>query len=94
MTAQIIARTRPDTAGTEDANRRLGAHLLEVVRRQDAAIPADRRAPRTVAQMRARLAAADAAQADVCPICEYWQCRCGQASTAPAGRTAHGPEAV
>ncbi|TRO56216.1 hypothetical protein [Streptomyces sp. IB201691-2A2] len=92
MTAQIIARTRPDTAGTEDANRRLGAHLLEVVRRQDAAIPAERRAPRTVAQMQARLTAA--AQEDVCPMCEYWQCRCGQASTAPADRTAHEPGAA
>ncbi|MFG2351991.1 hypothetical protein [Streptomyces phaeochromogenes] len=83
MTAQIMARTRPDTAGTEDANRRLGAHLLDVVRRQDAAIPADRRAPRTVAQMRARLAAAVAAQEDVCPMCEYWQCRCGSAVWQP-----------
>ncbi|MDQ1022474.1 hypothetical protein QF035_000056 [Streptomyces umbrinus] len=83
MTTQIMTRTRPDTAGTEDANRRLGAHLLDVVRRQDAAIPADRRAPRTVAQMRARLAAAEAAQEDVCPMCEYWQCRCGRAAWQP-----------
>jgi hypothetical protein len=83
MTAQIIARTRPDTAGIKDANRRLGAHLMEVVRRQDAAIPAERRAPRTVAQMRARLAEAGAAQEDVCPMCEYWQCRCGRAAWQP-----------
>ncbi|MGW3954062.1 hypothetical protein ACWEKM_24785 [Streptomyces sp. NPDC004752] len=34
----------------------LGAHLLDVVRRQDARIPAGWRAPRTVAEMRARLA--------------------------------------
>jgi DnaJ-class molecular chaperone len=41
----------------------LGAHLLDVVRRQDAAIPAERRAPRTVAEMRARQIAASGQQA-------------------------------
>ncbi|MDQ1033644.1 hypothetical protein QFZ75_000060 [Streptomyces sp. V3I8] len=88
MTAQIIARTRPATADTDAANRKLGQHLLDVVRRQDAAIPADRRAPRTLADMRARLAAASAAQEDVCPMCEYWQCRCGTATTVPTGPAA------
>ncbi|MFL4910698.1 hypothetical protein ACJ6WF_48315 [Streptomyces sp. MMS24-I2-30] len=34
----------------------LGEHLRDVVRRQDAAIPAGRRAPRTVAEKQARLA--------------------------------------
>lgn len=48
-----MTRTRPVPA-EQDAHRRLGAHLLDVVRRQDARIPADRRAPRTVAEMRLR----------------------------------------
>jgi len=46
--------TAPVGAG-DDAHRRLGRHLLDVVRTQDAAIPAERRAPRTAAEMRARL---------------------------------------
>ncbi|MEU0060401.1 hypothetical protein [Streptomyces sp. NPDC006334] len=50
-----MTRTRP-AAAEQDADRRLGQHLLAVVRAQDAAIPAHRRAPRTVAEMRARLA--------------------------------------
>ncbi|MEV6533659.1 hypothetical protein AB0M86_29375 [Streptomyces sp. NPDC051639] len=62
MTAQIMARPRPGTAGGDDANHQLGAHLLDVVRRQDAAIPAARRAPRTVAEMRARLIGASGQQ--------------------------------
>ncbi|MFJ9634935.1 hypothetical protein ACIRU8_45320 [Streptomyces sp. NPDC101175] len=82
MTAQIMTRPRPDEAEPEGANRRLGQHLLDVVRRQDAAVPAGRRAPRTVAEMRARLAAVSAAQEDVCPVCEYWQCRCGRPAAA------------
>lgn len=65
----------PVATAEQDANRRLGQHLLAVVRAQDAAIPAHRRAPRTVAEMRARLArAAD----DACPLCGYWTCRCDQ----------------
>ncbi|MEV0185832.1 hypothetical protein AB0I54_42190 [Streptomyces sp. NPDC050625] len=56
-----MTRPRPAPAG-QDANRRLGAHLLDVVRGQDAVIPAERRAPRTVAEMRARLAAAGAGE--------------------------------
>lgn len=51
----------------QDANRRLGQHLLDVVRRQDAAIPVGRRAPRTVADMRARQIAASGQQA--CGTC-------------------------
>ncbi|MFE7935656.1 hypothetical protein ACFU6S_44440 [Streptomyces sp. NPDC057456] len=70
-----MPRTRP-TRAAQDADHRLGQHLLNVVRRQDAAIPAFRRAPRTVAEMRARLAAVGAAQNDRCPLCEYWTCRC------------------
>ncbi|MFJ4633589.1 hypothetical protein [Streptomyces sp. NPDC088847] len=85
MTAQIMTRPRPTAAGPDDdASRRLGQHLLDVVRRQDAAIPADRRVPRTVAEMRARLEAAGAAQDDVCPMCERWRCRCGEQSAAVA----------
>ncbi|GAA3140185.1 hypothetical protein [Streptomyces echinatus] len=56
----------------------LGAHLLAVVRAQDAAIPADRRAPRTVAEMRARLTALTEDEQDACGLCGYWQCRCAQ----------------
>ncbi|MFE9387561.1 hypothetical protein ACFYMO_30730 [Streptomyces sp. NPDC007025] len=44
----------------DDANRRIGRHLLDVVRAQDERIPAERRAPRTVAEMRARLASREA----------------------------------
>lgn len=58
MTAQIMARPRTTTAVPDDADRRLGQHLLDVVRRQDAAVPADRRAPRTAGEMRARQRAA------------------------------------
>lgn len=78
-----MTRTRP-AAAEQNADRRLGQHLLAVVRAQDAAIPAHRRAPRTVAEMRARLA--QAAADDACGLCGYWRCRCGQArstSTAP-----------
>ncbi|MEU0034654.1 hypothetical protein [Streptomyces sp. NPDC006333] len=57
-----MTRPRPGTAGGDDANRQLGAHLLDVVRRQDTAIPAARRASRTVAEMRARLIAASGQQ--------------------------------
>ncbi|WP_189268688.1 hypothetical protein [Streptomyces fuscichromogenes] len=50
-----MTRTRPAPAAS-DADRRLGEHLPVVVRSQDTRIPARRRAPRTVAEMRARLA--------------------------------------
>ncbi|WP_314416134.1 hypothetical protein [Streptomyces sp. DSM 40484] len=82
MTAQIMARPRPGTAGPDDANRRLGQHLLDVVRRQDAAIPAERRAPRTVAEMRARLA--ERMADDACGLCGFWRCRCSEQSIATA----------
>ncbi|WP_333737270.1 hypothetical protein [Streptomyces sp. IBSBF 2806] len=78
-----MTRTRPVPA-EQDANHRLGKHLLDVVRSQDAAIPADRRAPRTVAEMRARLATVGTAQNDVCPLCEYWTCRCPRGAAASA----------
>ncbi|WP_431983131.1 hypothetical protein [Streptomyces qinglanensis] len=42
-------------AGTA-TERRLGRHLQDAVRAQDERIPAERRGPRTVAEMRARLA--------------------------------------
>ncbi|MBQ0855718.1 hypothetical protein J8N05_47040 (plasmid) [Streptomyces sp. BH-SS-21] len=82
MTAQIMARPRPGTAGNDEANRRLGQHLLDVVRRQDAAIPAERRARRTVAEMRTRLA--ERMADDACGVCGFWRCRCGGQSTAAA----------
>ncbi|MFE4018560.1 hypothetical protein ACFXPZ_14220 [Streptomyces sp. NPDC059101] len=43
------------SCGTKDANHRLGAHLLHAVRQADSHIPAGHRAPRTVAEMRARI---------------------------------------
>ncbi len=49
-----LPRRLPQT-GTA-AERRLGRHLLDAVRAQDERIPAERRVPRTVAEMRARLA--------------------------------------
>ncbi|MFD5814756.1 hypothetical protein [Streptomyces sp. NPDC127038] len=55
--------TRPIT--TDDAQRRLEQHLLAVVRDQDARIPYERRAPRTLAEMRARLAAASPTTGEV-----------------------------
>ncbi|MFI6254356.1 hypothetical protein [Streptomyces sp. NPDC051016] len=78
------------TITTDEANQRLGQHLLAVVRAQDARIPADRRAPRTVAEMRARLAAValDDVEQDACGLCGYWRCRCGtpqQTTVVPAG---------
>ncbi|MGW2464466.1 hypothetical protein ACWC2M_36625 [Streptomyces sp. NPDC001761] len=63
----------------------LGAHLLAVVRAQDAAIPAGRRAPRTVAEMRARLTALTEDEQDACGLCGYWQCRCAQGRVHTAG---------
>ncbi|MGW1988375.1 hypothetical protein ACWCPJ_39075 [Streptomyces collinus] len=59
----------------------LGAHLLAVVRAQDAAIPAHRRAPRTVAEMRARLADLYEDEQDACGVCGFWKCCCAEART-------------
>ncbi|MGW1534465.1 hypothetical protein [Streptomyces aureus] len=53
------------TITPDDAHRRLGQHLLAVVREQDDRIPYGRRAPRTLAEMRARLAAAGAIPGEV-----------------------------
>ncbi|MFF8911557.1 hypothetical protein [Streptomyces olivaceoviridis] len=63
----------------------LGAHLLAVVRAQDAAIPADRRAPRTVAEMQARLAGLYEEEQDACGLCGNWQCTCAQGRAHTAG---------
>lgn len=68
-----MTRTRPTPAEAVTPERRLGDHLLAVVRQQDAAIPAHRRAPRTVAEMRARLEAATAANPEyACGRCNGW----------------------
>ncbi|MFL4910900.1 hypothetical protein ACJ6WF_49385 [Streptomyces sp. MMS24-I2-30] len=73
---------RPRLARRHDSSpaAALGEHLLDVVRRQDAAIPAGRRAPRTVADMRARLAALYEEEQDACGLCGSWLCdgKCGQ----------------
>ncbi|OEJ36326.1 hypothetical protein [Streptomyces agglomeratus] len=45
-----VGRPEPD-----DAHRKLGSLLLRIVREHDARIPAGRRAPRTLQEMRARL---------------------------------------
>ncbi|MFB8413489.1 hypothetical protein [Streptomyces albidoflavus] len=45
-----------------EGQQRLGRHLRRVIRQQDAAIPAHRRAPRTLAEMQARLVRLGAAQ--------------------------------
>ncbi|MFH9390841.1 hypothetical protein ACH4KV_29225 [Streptomyces albidoflavus] len=51
----------PEPDETE-GQQRLGRHLRRVIRQQDAAIPAHRRAPRTLAEMQARLVRLGAAQ--------------------------------
>lgn len=74
MTAILAHRARPQAGIVEDLERednergyerdetdnyhRLGAYLLRLVREADASVPAERRAPRTAAEMRARLTAA------------------------------------
>ncbi|MFF4934273.1 hypothetical protein ACFY2H_36075 [Streptomyces griseofuscus] len=68
-----IRRPRQTEPGTA-----LGAHLLATVRAQDAAVPAERRAPRTVAEMRARLAGLYEEEQDACGICGRWACTCSQ----------------
>ncbi|MEU7428402.1 hypothetical protein [Streptomyces sp. NPDC040750] len=73
-------RTRSAEPGTA-----LGVHLLAVVRAQDAAIPAGRRAPRTVAERRARLAALTEEESDACGVCGFGQCRCGHGRAQTAG---------
>ncbi|MGW0607810.1 hypothetical protein [Streptomyces sp. NPDC002640] len=79
-----MTRPRPTPAEAVTPERRLGQHLLAVVRQQDAAIPAHRRAPRTVAEMQARLtAAATAANPEyACGSCGRWHAGpCTAAST-------------
>ncbi|MFB7598383.1 hypothetical protein [Streptomyces sp. NPDC056160] len=72
-----MTRPRPRPA-VGDAERRLGQHLLAVIRAQDAKIPAHRRVPRTAAEMRARLAERTGQAAtmrdDACPLCGLWSC--------------------
>ncbi|MFJ3229175.1 hypothetical protein ACIPJS_38305 [Streptomyces sp. NPDC086783] len=78
---EIMTRPRPRPAARvrTDAERHLGDYLLRIVREQDARIPAERRAPRTLADMQARMAD------DACGLCGFWICRCGeQASPPPA----------
>ncbi|GGP32365.1 hypothetical protein GCM10018980_68610 [Streptomyces capoamus] len=74
-------RTAPSRARFTEPGVALGTYLLAAVRAQDVAIPARRRAPRTVAEMRARLTAATLpdGESDSCPVCGYWRCRCSQA---------------
>ncbi|MFF9025680.1 hypothetical protein [Streptomyces eurythermus] len=86
LTAINSHRPRPArrTRGVEP-EAALGEHLLAVVRAQDAAIPASRRVPRTVAEMRARLTTLTEDEQDACPMCGYWQCRCAQGRAHTAG---------
>ncbi|MCX5055094.1 hypothetical protein [Streptomyces sp. NBC_00474] len=87
-----MTRPRPATAD-QDVHRRLGRHLLDVVRAQDAAISTHRRVPRTLQEMLPgyerqpvltlhRPVMAD----DACPLCGRWTCdpsNCPPASAAP-----------
>ncbi|MGY4966764.1 hypothetical protein [Streptomyces sp. 900105245] len=57
-----------------------------MVRAQDAAIPTHRRAPRTLGEMRARLAGLYEDEQDACGLCGNWKCTCGQARVETAGR--------
>ncbi|MEV6461477.1 hypothetical protein [Streptomyces albidoflavus] len=77
----------PEPDETE-GQQRLGRHLRRVIRQQDAAIPAHRRAPRTLAEMKARLGTVQPGferqpvlvlhrptmQGDACPLCLRWNC--------------------
>ncbi|MFJ6669001.1 hypothetical protein [Streptomyces sp. NPDC091383] len=87
LTAINSHRTTPSDRRPRqsDPDLALGAHLLAVVRVQDAAIPADRRVPRTVAEMRVRLAALAEEEQDACGLCGYWNCRCPRASASMTG---------
>lgn len=80
-----------------EGQQRLGEHLRRVIRQQDAAIPAHRRAPRTLAEMTARLRTAQPGferqpvlvlhrttmRGDACPLCLRWNCN--PANCPPAG---------
>ncbi|MGK5448818.1 hypothetical protein [Streptomyces radiopugnans] len=68
---------------TDNHHRRLGAELLRWIREADTRVPAEQRAPRTVAQMHARLAAATD---DACPLCGWWRCRCADQAVPGAAR--------
>ncbi|MFD4096687.1 hypothetical protein ACFWQ9_29540 [Streptomyces albidoflavus] len=82
-----------------EGQQRLGRYLRRVIRQQDAAIPAHRRAPRTLAEMKARLGAAQPGyerqpvlvlhrptmKEDACPLCGLWECN--PANCPPAGVT-------
>ncbi|MEU7377190.1 hypothetical protein [Streptomyces albidoflavus] len=86
----------PEPDETE-GQQRLGRYLRRVIRQQDAAIPAHRRAPRTLAEMQARLGVAQPGyerqpvlvlhrptmQDDACPLCLRWNCN--PANCPPAG---------
>ncbi|GAA3163597.1 hypothetical protein [Streptomyces ramulosus] len=66
-----------DADGPTGRDRQLGAHLLHLVREGDRrAAAAGRRAPRTLAEMRTRLTTTSPYAGDVCPLCEYFRCRC------------------
>ncbi|WP_051721791.1 hypothetical protein [Streptomyces albidoflavus] len=81
----------------EKEDNDLGRHLRRVIRQQDAAIPTHRRAPRTLAEMKARLGTAQPGyerqpvlvlhrptmQEDPCPLCDRWNCN--PANCPPAG---------
>ncbi|WP_237496772.1 hypothetical protein [Streptomyces sp. SID8385] len=80
-----------------EGQQRLGQHLRRVIRQQDAAIPTHRRAPRTLAEMKARLGTAQPGferqpvlvlhrptmKEDRCPLCGLWNC--DPANCPPAG---------
>lgn len=94
MTTKIM--TPQHASGRQDAERRLGEHLLDVVRRQDVELPADRKARRTLAEMAPgyerqpllilhKPMMAD----DSCGFCGRWNCAGTDCPLAPSA-TAHG----
>ncbi|MFF1560992.1 hypothetical protein [Streptomyces sp. NPDC058279] len=74
-----------------DSLHQLGTLLLTMAERDDARIPAGRRARRTLAEMAPgyvrppllRFNVPVRAADDACVLCGFWTCRCGQAATVP-----------
>lgn len=95
----IDSMTRPwPVPADQDADRRLGQHLMTVVRQQDAVISADRRVRRTLHEMlpgyerQPVLTLHRPVMAnDACPLCGRWNCNpnnCPPASAVPEPATA------
>ncbi|MDX3538068.1 hypothetical protein PV721_27695 [Streptomyces sp. MB09-01] len=89
-------RREDDNKGLErddDAYHQLGQALLAMADTDDARIPAERRARRTLTEMapgyiRPPLLSFNTlsfrAAEDACVLCGWWTCRCGQNAAVPA----------